>query len=431
MSITVRGEDNMMRERQYLCIDQKSFYATVECVARGLDPLTTNLVVADPTWSENTICLAVSPSMKALGVKNRCRIKDIPRNIKHIVAQPRMQLYIDCAAEIHGVFLKYIAPEDIHVYSIDESFLDVTPYLKMYGTTARKLAVRIIQDVKDTVGTICTCGIGTNLYLAKIALDIKAKHAPEFIGILDEDTYRAELWDHQPLTDFWQIADGKAARLRNHGITTMRQIAMMDENYLYDWFGIDAELLIDHAWGRESTTIADTKAYRSKSKSLSSGQVLMRDYKCNEGEIITKEMMDQLCLDMTAKKLATDSVSLYVGYSHTEGVPGTGGTAKLGIETNAASLLVPAIETLYRRIVDPGLLIRRVCISCNNVVEDQSVLQLNMFEDTTKQLKDKALQEAMLGIRAKYGKNSILRGMNYDPAATGRERNAQIGGHRA
>ena len=429
MSMT-EGERSM-HERQYLCIDQKSFYATVECVARGLDPMTTNLVVADPTRSENTICLAVSPSMKALGVKNRCRIKDIPSYIKHIVAQPRMQLYIDCAAEIYGVFLKYIAPEDIHVYSIDESFLDVTPYLAMYKMTAKEIALMIIRDVKDTVGTICTCGIGTNLYLAKIALDIKAKHASDFVGILDEESYRAELWDHQPLTDFWQIAGGKSARLRNHGITTMRQIAMMDENYLYDWFGIDAELLIDHAWGRESTTIADIKAYRSKSKSLSSGQVLMRDYKCNEGEIIAKEMMDQLCLDMTAKKLATDSVSLYVGYSHTEGIPGTGGTAKLGIETNAASMLVPAIETLYRRIVDPRFVIRRVCISCNNVVKDQGVLQLNMFEDTTKQLKDKALQEAMLGIRAKYGKNSILRGMNYDPAATGRERNAQIGGHRA
>ena len=383
------------------------------------------------TATEDKICLAVSPSLKALGVKNRCRIKEIPGNIKHIVARPRMQLYIDCAAEIYGVFLKYIAPEDIHVYSIDESFLDVTPYLTMYGMTAKELAVMIIKDVKDTVGTICTCGIGTNLYLAKIALDIKAKHAADFIGILDEESYRAELWDHRPITDFWQIADGKATRLRNHGINTMREIATMDEEYLYDWFGIDAELLIDHAWGRESTTIADIKAYRSKSKSLSSGQVLMRDYHYEEGLIVAKEMMDQLCLDMAAKKLATDSVSLYVGYSHTEGVPGTGGTAKLGMETNTASMLLPAIETLYRRTVDPRFVIRRVCLSCNNVVEDRGVLQLSMFEDTTKQLRDKALQEAMLGIRAKYGKNSILKGMNYSPAATGRERNAQIGGHRA
>ena len=426
----VKGE-SIMPVRQYLCIDQKSFYATVECVERGLDPMTTNLVVADPERSENTICLAVSPSMKALGVKNRCRIKDIPGHIKHIVAQPRMQLYIDYAAEIYAVFLKYIAPEDIHVYSIDESFLDVTNYLKMYGMTAKELAVMIIKDVKDTVGTICTCGIGTNLYLAKIALDIKAKHAVDFIGVLDEESYRAELWKHRPITDFWQIGEGKATRLRNRGITSMHDVAMASEELLYNMFGIDAELLIDHAWGRESTTIADIKAYRSKSKSLSSGQVLMRDYKYHEGEIIAKEMMDQLCLDMAAKKLATDSVSLYVGYSYTQGIPGSGGTAKLATETNLASMLVPAIETLYRRIVDPRFVIRRVCLSCNNVVEDIGVLQLNMFEDTTKQLRDKAIQETMLGIRAKYGKNSILKGVNFDPAATGRERNLQIGGHRS
>ena len=426
----VKGE-SIMPVRQYLCIDQKSYYSTVECVERGLDPMTTNLVVADPERSENTICLAVSPSMKALGVKNRCRIKDIPSHIKHIVAQPRMQLYIDYAAEIYAVFLKYIAPEDIHVYSIDESFLDVTNYLKMYGMTAKELAVMIIKDVKDTVGTICTCGIGTNLYLAKIALDIKAKHAIDFIGVLDEDSYRSELWDHRPITDFWQIGEGKAARLRNRGITSMHDVAMASEDLLYNLFGIDAELLIDHAWGRESTTIADIKTYRSKSKSLSSGQVLMSDYNFRDGLIIAKEMMDQLCLDMAAKKLATDSVSLYVGYSYTQGVPGAGGTAKLATETNLASMLVPAIETLYRRIVDPRFVIRRVCLSCNNVVEDIGVLQLNMFEDTTKQLRDKAIQETMLGIRAKYGKNSILKGVNFDPAATGRERNLQIGGHRS
>ena len=419
-----------MPERQCLCIDQKSFYSTVECVARGLDPMTTNLVVADPERSENTICLAVSPSLKALGIQNRCRIKDIPPYVKHIVAPPRMQLYIDCAAEIYSVFLKYIAPEDIHVYSIDESFLEVTHYLKMYNMTARELAVKIMADVKQTVGSICTCGIGTNLYLAKIALDIKAKHAADFIGILDEESYRAELWDHRPITDFWQIAGGKAARLKKHGITTMREIAMMDEDYLYDWFGIDSEILYDHAWGRDPVTIEDIKNYKSKSKSLSSGQVLMRDYRYEEGLIIAKEMMDQLCLDMAAKKLATESVSLYIGYSYTEGVPGVGGTAKLTTESNAANILVPAIETLYRRIVNPAYVIRRVMLYCNNVVEDQGVYQLNMFEDATKQLKNKAIQEAMLGIRAKYGKNSILKGMNFDPAATGRERNEQIGGHK-
>lgn len=420
----------MSVQRWYLCIDQKSFFASVECVERGLDPMTTRLVVADPERSENTICLAVTPAMKVLGVQNRCRIKDIPKHIDYIVAQPRMQLYIECAAAIHGVFLKYIAPEDIHTYSIDESFLDVTPYLKMYGMTAKELAVKIIADINETVGTVSTCGIGTNLYLAKVALDIKAKHMNDFIGILDEETYRDELWDHKPITDFWQVASGKANRLKSHGITTMRQVAMMKEDYLYDWFGIDAELLIDHAWGRESTTMADIKAYKSKSKSMSSGQVLMRDYQYYEGLVIAKEMMDQLCLDMAAKKVATDCISLYIGYSYTQGVPGTGGTANLGAETNTANMLIPAIECLYRRIVDPRYVIRRVCITCCNIIEDRGVMQLSMFEDTSKQLRGKAIQEAMLGIRAKYGKNSILKGMNYDPAATGKERNEQIGGHK-
>ena len=451
--------------KQYIAIDLKSFYASQECVERELDPLTTNLVVADNSRTEKTICLAVSPGLKSFGVPGRprlfevvqkvaevnalrrerapgrkftgksCDVNELRRDpsleVDYIVAPPRMGHYLECSTRIYEIYLKYIAPEDIHIYSIDEVFIDATPYLRTYGLTARELARKLIGEVLETTGITATVGIGTNLYLAKIALDIKAKHAADFIGVLDEESYRAELWDHRPITDFWQIADGKATRLRNHGINTMREIATMDEDYLYDWFGIDAELLIDHAWGRESTTIADIKAYRSKSKSLSSGQVLMRDYCYEEGLIVAKEMMDQLCLDMAAKKLATDSVSLYVGYSHTEGVPGTGGTAKLGMETNTASMLLPAIETLYRRTVDPRFVIRRVCLSCNNVVEDRGVLQLSMFEDTTKQLRDKALQEAMLGIRAKYGKNSILKGMNYSPAATGRERNAQIGGHRA
>ncbi len=420
-----------MEQRQYLCIDQKSFYATVECVARGLDPMTTDLVVADPERSENTICLAVSTHMKKLGVKNRCRIKEIPPYIKHIVAPPRMQLYIDCAAEIYGVFLKYLSPEDIYVYSIDESFLDVTPYLKMYGMQAKELAKMIMKDVRDTVGTICTCGIGTNLYLAKIALDLTAKHAEDFIGELDEESYREKLWDHRPITDFWRISTGTEARLKRYGISTMRGIAKADEDCLYKCFGIDAELLIDHAWGREPTTIADIKGYKSKAKSLSSSQVLMRDYKYAEGELIAKEMIDQLCLDMAAKKLVTESISLYVGYSYTEGVPGVGGTAQFARPTNLAVEVVPAIAALYRRIVNPAYVIRRIGLSCNGVVEDPQMLQFNMFEDVNRQLREKALQEALLAIRAKYGKNSVLKGMNYQEAATGRERNNQIGGHRS
>ncbi len=304
-------------------------------------------------------------------------------------------------------------------------------YLNLYKMTARELAKTIIDDVRETVGTVSTCGIGTNLYLAKIALDLHAKHAADFIAELDEDSYREKLWDHKPITDFWQIAAGKAERLRNHGITTMRDIAMMKEDYLYDWFGIDAELLIDHAWGREPTTIADIKAYRSKSKSLSSGQVLMRDYRYDEGLVIVKEMMDQLCLDMVAKKLATDSVSLYVGYSYTQCIGGAKGTANLACETNADSIIVPAVATLYKRIVNPAYAIRRICLCCNSVVEDHGVYQLNMFDDISSQLRSRAIQETMLGIKAKYGKNAILKGVNYDPAATGRERNLQIGGHKS
>lgn len=420
-----------MQQSQYLVIDQKSFYATVECVARGPDPMETNLVVADPERSENTICLAITPSMKALGVKNRCRVKDIPPNIQYITAMPRMQLYIECAAAIHRVFLKYIAPQDIYTYSIDESFLDVTPYLKMYGGNVRDLAKMIIDDIRSSVGTVSTCGIGTNMYLAKIALDIKAKHAVDFIGMLDEESYRETLWDHKPLTDFWRIGPGTAKRLYDRGITTMRGIATCPQEILYKMFGVDAELLIDHAWGREPTTIADVKAYKSKSKSLSSGQVLMRDYKYSEGELIAKEMVDQLCLDMVSKKLATESISLYVGYSHTQGTYRASGTAKLSQATNASAVIVPAIAALYRRIVDPRCLIRRICLSCNDVVADTGDMQLCMFEDTTRQLKNKAVQEAILEIRAKYGKNAILKGMNYDEASTCRERNNQIGGHRA
>ena len=419
-----------MQQRQYLVIDQKSFYATVECVARGLDPMEANLVVADPERSKNTICLAVSPHMKALGVKNRCRLGDIPPYIDHIVAPPRMQRYIDCAAGIHGVFLRYVAPEDIYTYSIDESFLDVTPYLKMYGMTAKELAKKIIQEVREVIGTVSTCGIGTNMYLAKVALDICAKHSDDFIAELDENSYRELLWEHKPLTDFWRIGTGTANKLRSRGITTLRDITESSEDLLYRMFGVDAELLIDHAWGREPTTIADIKAYKSKSKSLSASQVLMRDYKFCEAEIIVKEMMYQLCLDMAAKKLVTESVSLFVGYSLSQGVFGASGTVSFSTETNVASKIVAEVSKLYHRIVDPAFAIRRIGLSCNDVQEDRDEYQLNMFEDVTKQIRGKSLQDAMLSIRAKYGKNSILKGINFYDAATGRERNTQIGGHR-
>lgn len=415
----------------YYCIDQKSFYASVECVERGLDPMTALLVVADAERSKNTICLAVSVGAKKKGVKNRCRLWEVPPNLHCIIAPPRMQLYIDYAADIYSVFLKYFSPDDIYVYSIDESFIYITPYLNLYKVSPRELAKMVIDDIKKTVGTLSTCGIGSNLYLAKVALDIQAKHSPDFIAQLDEQSYREQLWTHQPITDFWRVGNGTANRLRNHGMTTMQDVALAEQDGLYRLFGVNAELLIDHAFGRESCTIADIKAYKSSTKSLSSSQVLMRDYKTEEALIVAKEMADQLCLDMAAKHYLTESVSLFIGYSFTQGVSGTGGTAQLASGTNLSSIILPVIDVLYRRTVRSGYAIRNIAICCNSVYEDNGCYQLNMFSDVEKQIKGKALQEALLGIRSKYGKNSILKGINYDPAGTGRERNNQIGGHRS
>ena len=267
-----------MKQRHYICIDLKSFYASVECVERGLDPMTTKLVVADPDRSVNTICLAVSPTMKRLGVRNRCRLGDVPKDMDYIIAKPRMQKYIDYSARIYGIYLSYIAKEDIHVYSIDEAFMDVTDYLELYRMSPRELGHTIMNTILEQTGIRATCGVGTNLYLTKIALDITAKHSPDFIGELDEDSYRATLWDHLPLTDFWRVGHGTADRLAKYAIYTMRDIAHTDEDFLYRLFGIDAELLIDHAWGREPVTIADIHNYHSRTKCLSSGQVLMSDY---------------------------------------------------------------------------------------------------------------------------------------------------------
>jgi DNA polymerase V len=332
---------------------------------------------------------------------------------------------------IYEIYLKYIAPEDIHVYSIDEVFIDATSYLANYHMTARELARTMIQDVLQETGITATAGIGTNLYLAKIALDILAKRSPEFLGILDEERFREALWDHRPLSDFWRISTGTETRLRKYGISTQRQIALCDEDFLYKLFGIDAEILIDHAWGREPTTIADIKNYKSKSKSLFSSQVLMRDYTVTEGELIVKEMADQLCLDMASKHLATDSVTLFVGYSHSPGASGVGGTAKFTRHTNLTSEIVPALAALYRRITDSRCAVRRVGLSCNHILEDTGAFQLNLFEDTARQLRNKALQETLVSIRARYGKNAILKGMNYEQAATTRERNGMIGGHKS
>lgn len=392
--------------------------------------MTTDLVVADPERGKGTICLAVSPSLKAKGVKNRCRVFEIPEGMEYIMAPPRMQKYIDYAAEIYGVYLDFIAPEDIHVYSIDEAFLDVTHYLWLYNMSSKELAIKLMDEVYKRVGVRATCGIGTNLYLCKIALDITAKKSPDFIGILNEKSYRETMWNHKPLTDFWRIGNGTAERLARYGINTMADIAHTPEDILYKWFGIDAELLIDHAWGRESTTMSDIKNYQAKSNCLSSGQVLMRDYTFLEARLIVKEMLDLLCLDMVSKKLITDSFSLYVGYSNTLGVSGAKGTAQTAKKTNADSLIIPAVISLYDRIVNPNYPVRRINITCNRVVADNGAEQLTLFDEIDTD-RNRILQETMLKIKARYGKNSILKGMNFQDAATTRERNDQIGGHKA
>lgn len=419
-----------MKQHIYICIDLKSFYASVECVARGLDPMTANLVVADPERTEKTICLAITPAMKALGIRNRCRVFEIPKHVQYVTAPPRMQKYIDTAAEIYGVYLKYIAKEDIHVYSIDEAFMDVTDYLALYRISARELGQRIMDDIYRTTGVPAACGVGTNLYLAKIALDITAKHSPDFIGELDEESYRRTLWRHKPLTDFWRVGSGIARRLEPYGIRTMQDIAEADEELLYHLFGVDAELLIDHAWGVEPVTIADIRKYRSHSKCISSGQVLSCDYSYDKGLLIVKEMMDLLCLELVEKNLVTKSVTLYAGYSNRLDVPAAHGTASLDAETNSDVMLIPAITALYKRIVNPAYGIRRVNITCNNVVQEE-YRQYNLFTDAQVLTRNHKMQEAVIHIKNRYGKDAILKGMNYEEGAMTRERNHQIGGHKS
>lgn len=417
-----------MENRMYLCIDLKSFYASVECVARDLDPMTTRLVVADPQRSRGTICLAISPAMKALGIKNRCRLFEIPQNIEYITAPPRMQLYIDKSAEIYSIYLKYIAKEDIHVYSIDEAFLDVTDYLPLYHMTARELGMTIMQDIKSSLKLIATCGIGTNLYLAKIALDITSKHVPDHIGYLDEESYCQTLWHHTPLTDFWRIGPGTAKKLATLGITNMDDIAHADEQTLYHAFGIDTEYLIDHAWGREPTTIAEIKVYKSQAHSISSGQVLCRDYHYDEGLLIVKEMVDLLCLDLVEKQLVTNSLSLYVGYAR-DIWKSVNGSMTLTVTTNSCSIIMENFIKLYKRIVNPLFLIRRFSVCCNNVV-DEAYEQYDLFTNPEDLERDRKVQQAVLTIKSKFGKNAILRGMNLEEGATTRDRNMQIGGHK-
>ena len=469
-------------QRTYIAIDLKSFYASVECVDRGLDPLTTNLVVADESRTDKTICLAVTPSLKAYGIPGRARlfeVKQKARGIDFIIAPPRMAHYIEVSSRVYSVYLKYIAPEDIHVYSIDEVFMDVTNYLATYKMTAHQLAMTMIRDVLSQTGITATAGIGTNLYLCKVAMDIMAKKAPADkdgvrIAELDEQTYRRELWDYRPITKFWRIGRGIANKMAFYGIDTMGRLARMseqDEELLYKLFGVNAELLIDHAWGWEPCMIADVKAYRPETNSFSSGQVLQEPYTFQKARVVIQEMAEGMALDLVAKRMVTDQLVLTVGYDaecltrpdirdlyhgeittnyYGKLVPKHAhGSLRFDKPTSSSRLLMNGAAELFDRHVNPNLLIRRLNLCVNHVVSESTLAQqpaqpkqLDLFtdyealerqqqEEQARLDKERRLQEAQLKIKQRFGKNAILRGLNYSEGATAKERNAQIGGHRA
>jgi len=420
----------MAGQRTYMCFDLKSFYASVECVARGLDPFETNLVVADPSRGERSICLAVSPAMKALGVPGRCRVYEIPPNIDYIMATPRMQEYINVSTEIYGVYLKYVAAEDIHIYSIDEVFMDVTDYMAARGLDPLGFARAIMADVLATTGITATCGIGPNLYLAKIALDIISKHSPEFIGVLTEESYRQKLWEHQPLSDFWRVSRGTVARLSHLGIRNMRDICQADEALLYKAFGIDAQLLIDHAWGRESAKISDIKAYKPSSHSISTGQVLHEGYDIPGAKLLILEMAELLSLELVEQGMAASTVDILLFYSYSSDIKPTHGSIRLDAPTSSTKTLLRYTAALYDRIATVDVPVYKLNVSLGSLTAEEG-LQYDMFTDASAQEKEKRLQGVVLDIKRKYGKNGIFKAMNLLDGAKTLERNEQIGGHKA
>ena len=466
-----------MMNGAYICIDLKSYYASVECVARGLDPLKANLLAAAPSRSDQTICLAVSPALKAIGVPSRPRLFEAKQAIRlyeaqhhtkisYITAVPRMAEYERISSKIYDVYQKYVSPEDILVYSIDECFIDCSRYLEAYAKEAEEsglepahvMAVTIIRDVLRTTRITATVGIGTNLYLAKVAMDIVAKKAPADpdgvrIAELNEDSYRYLLWDHKPLTDFWQIGIGKSRRLMKAGMETMADIAqrsLFDEEYFYREFGIDAEILIDHAWGIEPVTMAEIKNYHSGSHSLSNGQVLPRPYSYEEARIVFMEMIDHSCADLFNKDLITDNLTWWVSYDYKslEKVPGydgdlsidfygrvhpyhSNGTVRLHVRTNSRQAIAPMLLAQFDKKTDHRLLYRRLGISANDVHSNNGIYQLDLMTDYDKLKRENSLQGAMLDVRQKYGANAVFKGTNLVKGATALERNLQIGGHRA
>ena len=482
----------MEKQRTYIAIDLKSFYASVECVERGLDPLKANLVVADPSRTDKTICLAVSPSLKAYGIPGRPRLFEVVQrvrevnrqnpglNLDYIVAPPRMAHYMKVSTQVYQTYLRYVRPEEIHVYSIDEVFIDVTDYLPTYRLTAHELAIRMIRDVLKTTGITATAGIGTNLYLAKVAMDIVAKHMPADadgvrIAELDEQGYRRQLWGHRPLTAFWRVGHGTANRLATLGIETMGQLARASlamPDRLYALFGVNAELLIDHAWGYEPCTIDLIKRYRPGSNSLSFGQVLTGPFTFRQARVTVEEMADGAALDLVEKRMVADQMVLSVGYDiecltrpgiadyyrgevvldhYGRRVPRPAhGSVNLPMPTSSSAIITRAVTELYDRIVDPALLVRRIYLSANHVVDEAKAAQrqarqgeqLDLFTDYEARReqeralqealdKERRLQEARLAIKQRFGKNAILKGLNFEDGGTAIERNRQIGGHKA
>lgn len=416
-------------QKVYMCIDLKSFFASVECSERHIDPFETCLAVVDSERGKGSICLAITPKMKELGIKNRCRLYEIPEDLDYIAAKPRMKLYMEYAADIYSIYLKYISSSDIHVYSIDEVFIDVTSYLYMYNMKAYELAQMIINDIYETTHIRATVGIGTNMYLAKIALDMLAKHDPSFIASLNEKMYQKYLWDYTPLTDFWQVGRGIANRLEKYDIYTMKDITMCHEELLYKEFGINAEYLIDHAWGKEPTTIEDIKRYTPKNNSISHGQVLCEDYNYDDALIVVKEMVELKVLDLVDHHLSSDCIFLNIGYSKNIHKT-TGGSMSLSVRTNSYSILLEQFVYLYKKTTNPCYPIRRITIGFSNL-KDEIYEYYDLFTDIEAIEKERQLQHALIDIKQKYGKNAVLKGMNTFENSTTIKRNKMIGGHNA
>lgn len=419
--------DDIMSDRIYACIDLKSFFASVECVERGLDPFTANLVVADESRGRGSICLAITPAMKALGVKNRCRVFEIPKSVNYYTAMPRMKLYMKYSADIYGIYCRFISPEDIHVYSIDECFIDFTPYLRMYGKTPKELATMMMDEVFRETGICATAGIGTNMFLAKVALDITAKHVPDHIGFLDEAEFRATIQKHRPITDIWNVGRGIAAKLEKYGVKDLYGVTLMDKKLLFRLFGVNAQYLIDHANGKETCTIEEIKSFKPKSRSLSNSQILFEDYDSAHAEIVMREMVDGLVLELTEKHLVTDSVSLMIGYSK-DVIKPIVLTRKLDGYTSSYKKLEGAFTGLYREAADTRYPIRRLGIGLGNV-EDEVCRSFDLFTDIEAEEKEQRRQEAIVMIKNRYGKNAIIRAMSLQDKATGIMRNKLVGGH--